>query len=277
MIGDYANLQVIARDVRVQALDQAYEAQLGHLGGTFSAVELVVALYKIPYLRNLGADGQSETRDRFVMSKGHACLALYPILRDLGFIDSERFNSYGKNGGLGGQLDISIPGVDWNTGSLGHAVGIGCGMALGASSPPSDMRIFTLLGDAELSEGSVWEAIALAGEFGLGSLTVIVDRNRLAVTSEIGEDSIFRGLGEKLGSFGWLALEIDGHSFAEIDGAFSAAVKSDKPTMIIANSVKGKGVNFMEGNLSWHHGAPTDEDYRSARAILTASTSGASE
>ncbi|NQV73991.1 transketolase [bacterium] len=275
MSEQYGGLKKTARDIRAQALERAYASKLGHLGGTFSAVELLVALYKIPYIRNLGHDGDSINRDRFILSKGHACLALYPILLDLGLIDSEKLDSYGRNGGLGGQLDISIPGVDWNTGSLGHAVGIGCGMALGVSSPPRDIRIITLLGDAELSEGSVWEAIAFAGDFALSGLTVIVDRNRLAVTSEIGDDSIYKELGIKLDSFGWSAMEIDGHSFPEIDQALSTAVESNRPTLIVANTVKGRGVSFMERNLRWHHGAPSAEEYKAALEDLSFSTEGA--
>jgi len=243
---------------------------LGHLGGTFSVVEILTSLYYLDFIRDTRDECPVGLRDRLILSKGHACLALYPILLDLGLIDQDLYDSYGSDGGLGGQLDISLPGVGWNTGSLGHAVGVGAGIAMGAKIFNFDTRVFAVLGDAELAEGSFWEAVAFASDFSLKNLTVIVDRNRLSVTSELGDDAIFREIRTKLKAFGWHYIDLDGHDFSAIELGLQQALDSSLPTLIMANTIKGKGVGFMQNSADWHHGAPSQDDFESAMSWLDA-------
>jgi transketolase len=253
--------------IRLQSLELAVSKHKGHLGGTYSCVDLLVSLYYGGFLRYLPID--CPDRDRFILSKGHACLALYSILLDLSIINSEKYYSYGADGGLGGQLDISIPGIDWNTGSLGHALGVAAGMALAAKLDNKSYRVFTILGDAECDEGSIWEAIMFAADHKLNNLICIVDRNRMSVTDVIEDTALFKNLPNVLTSFGWSCFEIDGHSFPEIlESLDSACNSSSSPSFIIANTVKGKGVSFMENNPRWHQALPSSTELDKARRQL---------
>ncbi len=258
----------IAKRIRLQALESTVVKKKGHLGGTYSCVDILVALYYADILKYSVDSPLWSDRDRFILSKGHACLALYSIFVDLGFMKQEVFDTYGDNGGLGGQLDITIPGVDWNTGSLGHALGVCSGMALAAKMDGKDYRAFTIIGDAECDEGSVWEAIAFASDHNLNNLICIVDRNRMSVTEILDDTAVFRNFPDVLRSMGWTCFEMDGHSFDEILSTIQKACDTDRPSMIIANTVKGKGVSFMENNLKWHHGVPSDAELEIARNDL---------
>jgi transketolase len=266
---DDIKLNSISRKVKVKVLELATSKGKGHLGGTFSCLDLLVALY---YDNHLSIDPQNslwENRDRFILSKGHACLALYIILEDLGFLSADELQSYGENGGLGAQLDTSVKGVDWNTGSLGHALGVASGMAMASKIDNRNYFAWTMLGDAEMSEGSVWEAICYAGDKKINNLICIVDRNRLSVTEILENDGIFRNFESTLNNLGWNSIEINGHNFNEISIAFQNAKASQKPTMILANTIKGKGVSFMENNLKWHHGVPSEDELKIARFELS--------
>lgn len=265
---DTAFLKSKSRAIRLESLERSVAAGKGHLGGTFSCVDLLSALYYGGILRVDAARPRWPDRDRLILSKGHACLALYSILADLGFMTRERMETYGLNGGLGGQLDLSVPGVDWNTGSLGHALGVCAGISLAAKLDGKDFYAYTILGDAELAEGSVWEAIAFAADRQLGNLVGIIDRNRLSVTDVLEDDAIYRNLERTLDGFGWTYVEIDGHSFPAIFTAFETAKASPRPTMIVANTIKGKGVSFMENEVKWHHGVPTRDEIAVARREL---------
>ena len=260
----------IAQKVRIDALKSTFRTGQGHLGGTFSVADILVSIYFSPFLRLEGVSEEIEIRDKLLLSKGHACLALYSILRMKGLLSQEQFDSYGLDGGLGAQLDISTPFVDWNTGSLGHAVGIGAGIALGFRNQNLDKRVVAILGDAELAEGSVWEAILFASEQKLSNLVVIVDRNRLSVTSELNDDALYSEFPSKMRAFGWNFSEIDGHNFASIEAGLRGALESQAPTLLLANTIKGKGVPFMEGVLDWHHGAPSQEQFERALEALGA-------
>ena len=203
------------------------------------------------------------------MGKGHACLSLYPILNDLGFLSDERHSEYGINGSsIGGQLDITIPGVEYNTGSLGHALGICAGFALASKIDNLDNRAVALVGDAECDEGAIWEAILFAAEHKLNNLICIVDRNRLSVTQVIESEVVFGNFKSKMEMFEWDCLEIDGHNYSEIFSALSASSTSTRPLMILANTIKGKGVSFMESVTKWHHSVPTEKEVRAAREEL---------
>ena len=262
-------LQQKAAWVRRQVLEAIAAKGKGHIGGTYSCTDVLVALYYAGILRIDLKNPRQPDRDRFILSKGHACLALYSIYLDQGIFTPEKFAEYGVDGGsLGGQLDIHIPGAEYNTGSLGHALGIGCGMALAAKMDEKKYKTYILMGDAECLEGSVWESVMFASEHGLNNLIGIVDRNRLSVTDVLDDEHVFRNFKEKLQMFGWNAQVINGHSFEEILSAFEAAKNSDKPFMLLANTIKGKGISFMENGIKWHHSVPTPAELDKARAEL---------
>lgn len=255
--------------VRMEVLESVVSGGKGHLGGTYSCVDLLVGLYYGKILRFKPEDPQWRDRDRFILSKGHASLALFAIFKDLGIISSELYATYGQNGGLGGQVDISLPGIETNTGSLGHSVGIAAGMALAAKMDSKDYYAYTLIGDAELFEGSVWEALMFGSQHKLNNLVVIIDRNRLSVMETIDDDnSVFMDFGKKIELFGWNYLELNGHDMEEILNMLKKIKISDKPSMIMANTIKGKGVSFMENKANWHHGVPTKEQVEVARKEL---------
>ena len=241
----------------------------GHLGGSFSCVELIVSLYHGKFIRIDPKEPRNLNRDYFIMGKGHACLALYPILLDLGFISKERYSEYGKNGStLGGQLDVTIPGVEYNTGSLGHALGICAGIAKASQMDGRDSRAIALIGDAECDEGAIWEAIFFAAEHKLNNLVCIIDRNRLSVTKVIESGVLFREFEKKMNLFEWDCHVIDGHDYEQIFEALERAAGATKPTMILANTIKGKGVSFMENEVKWHHSIPTQKEVEIARQEL---------
>lgn len=264
------DLQIIANTVRLEVLRVAGTTSGGHLGGTFSCIDILVNLYfneDFDLLKsNRNHDGKT---DRFIFSKGHACLAYYVILYLKGILSRSELYSFGANGGLGAQLDTDVPFVDWNTGSLGHSIGLCSGFAL-ASKLNNNQAYYaiTMIGDSELGEGSTWEAISFCGDMKLSKVIVIVDRNRLSVTTRLEDDSIYFKLENKLKLFGWELIEIDGHSQTDISRSFLISKKSNKPTMILANTIKGKGVSFMENNAKWHHGRPTTTEISEAEKEL---------
>ncbi|MEK9569370.1 MAG: transketolase [Paracoccaceae bacterium] len=266
---DLAKLQSKSAKVRAQCLEDAVRAQKGHLGGCFSCVELLVSLYYGGGIRIRADDPRNADRDFFFLGKGHACLSLYPILNDLGFLSTARYKEYGEDGAsVGGQLDVSIPGVENNTGSLGHALGLAAGVALSAKLSGSPSRAIAMLGDAECDEGSIWEAIMFCAEHNLNNVVCIIDRNRLSVTTVMNDSVMFRDFGKKMDLFGWDCHEINGHDYTEIFASLDAAAQSARPTMILADTIKGKGVSFMEGETKWHHSIPTMDEVRIARQEL---------
>lgn len=266
---NFEELKKKANWVRRQVLEAVVETGKGHLGGTFSCTDLLVALYYAKILRVDPNNPKWDERDRLILGKGHACLALYNILVDLGFFDIARLQEYGGDGSsLGGQLNIDTPGVEYNTGSLGHALGIGAGMALAAKLDNKNYRVFAIVGDGECAEGSIWESVMFASQHQLNNLIGIVDRNRLSVTEVIEEDDGSGRLDDKFRACGWKCVVIDGHSFEEILAAFCDLDKLKQPLMVIANTVKGKGVSFMEDGVKWHHSVPTREEFEQAKKEL---------
>lgn len=259
-----------ARQIRRQVFEKVIASGNGHLGGTYSCTDLLVAMYYGAGLNFDRNDPTSKSADTFIMGKGHACLALYFIFNDLGWISSDRLKEYGQNGGsLGGQLDNTVPSVQYNTGSLGHALGICAGQALAARLDGAKTRAVAMMGDGECDEGSVWEAVFFAGRERLSNLTAIVDRNRLSVTDVRAEDDVvFSNFTNKMNSFGWNCIEINGHSFADITRAFEMSKSTDKPLMILANTIKGKGISFMENETKWHHSLPSQKEIELARKEL---------
>jgi len=266
----YDELKEKANWVRRQVLKTVVETGKGHIGGTFSCADILVALYYGKILRVDPNNPNWDGRDRLILGKGHACLALYNILVDLGFFDIFRLQECGKDGSsLGGQLNLDTPGVEYNTGSLGHALGVGAGIALAAKLNNQNYRAFAIVGDGECAEGSIWESIMFASQHRLNNLIGIIDRNRLSVTDVVEEDAWSGKLDGKLKACGWKCIAVDGHSFEEILSTLSNLERLDRPLMIIANTVKGKGVSFMEDGLKWHHSIPTREEFELAMKELS--------
>lgn len=262
--GTYSGLTELASSIRARILEVSGTEKGAHLGGTFSCVEILISIFESDAF-NFGFQNEMhQNRDRFIFSKGHACLCFYVYLHEKSLLTLNELRMFSTDGGLGAQLDIQNPYVDWNTGSLGHSIGICAGIGISASLDSSNLKAVTLIGDSELSEGSVWEAIAFCGDRQLANVIVVIDRNRLSVTTRIDEDSVYKNLDIKMRSFGWNFAEVDGHSFFELAEVFESAVQSGKPTMILANTIKGKGVSFMENMVDWHHKRPSQEELRKA-------------
>ena len=233
-------LEEKAKWVRQKTLEMITRAQKGHIGGSLSCVDILVALYY----------SIMEKGDKFILSKGHACAPLYAILADKGYFPIEELNTFNQTGSkLEGHPHIGIPGIDVNTGSLGQGLGIGCGLAM-----TTDKRVYVLMGDGECQEGSVWEAALFASEHKLGNLIGIIDYNRLGATRDT---SNLHPLISKWEAFGWQVIEIFGHSFSELNSALKW-YPSDQPLMVIAHTIKGKGVPYMENKVEWHHKVPND-------------------
>lgn len=257
--------------VRNQVLEMVVSAGKGHIGGALSCTDILVALYYGGALRFKTTERNWGGRDRFILSKGHSCAALYAILADFGYFPLSELSNYQKEGCiLGGHPDRKIPGIEADTGSLGHGLGIGAGLALSAKIDKKDFMTVVLLGDGECYEGSVWEAAGFASHHKLNNLVGIVDKNGLCSTDFIKDCVEVEPLEDKWKAFGWEVITINGHSFEELISAFSKFYprKSNRPLMIIANTVKGKGISFMEGNPDWHHAIPEGEQIETARKEL---------
>ncbi len=263
------NLRDIATRIRATII-RMMAPKGGHYGGALSCVDILTALY-FGELRVDPANPTWPQRDRFVLSKGHAGAALYATLAERGFFPKDRlltFNSMDSQ--FGSHPDMrKIPGVDMSTGSLGHGLPVGVGMALGARFRGFPTRVFVLLGDGELQEGSVWEAASSAAHYRLGNLVGIVDRNRLQIDGRTADISFMEHLAERWESFGWHAVEADGHDFNSLATALGEARQWDRgPTVILASTVKGKGVPFMEDRYEWHNRkASPDETERALEEL----------
>ncbi len=266
----YPELKKIADNLRVSVIKEIYEAGSGHPGGSLSAADIITVLY----FREMNIDPQNpknKMRDKFVLSKGHAAPILYAALAERGFFPKEELKTLRKIGAkLQGHPDMNkVPGVEMSTGSLGQGFSASVGMALANSMDESDGRIYTLLGDGELQEGIVWEAAMAAAHYKLDNLTAIVDWNGLQIDGKNEDVMTVAPIDEKFKSFGWNVIYIDGHNLDEIVEAFVKAKGTTvKPTVIIAKTVKGKGVSFMEDNPNWHGKAPSEEEAKKAVAEL---------
>jgi transketolase len=254
--------------MRRTAFTMVHRAQLGHPGGDFSAADIVATLF-FGILRYDPADPRKADRDRFVMSKGHATGVLYTALCKAGYFPEDVLETYMRPGSrLNGHPNRQyLPGVEANTGPLGHGLPIATGIAIAGQIDGADYRTFVLTGDGELQEGSNWEAAMIAGHRRLGRLTVIVDRNRLQQGQGTEETSGLDPLPEKWTAFGWDVFEADGHDHAQLLDVLGSE-PGDRPRCVIANTTKGKGVSFMENQAKWHHGVPTDAQYAQAMEEL---------
>lgn len=258
-------LEKKACKVRLHIIEGTFNAGCGHPGGSLSAADLITYLY-FNEMKVFPSNEKSENRDRFVLSKGHAAPALYGALALKGFISEEEIKTLRKVGSvLQGHPNIKTPGVDMSTGSLGQGVSAAVGMALAGKLDKKDYRVYTLLGDGEIEEGEVWEAAMFASAKKLDNLVVIVDNNNLQIDGTVEEVNSPYPIDEKFKAFGFEVININGHDFEQMEKAFAKAKQvKGKPTAIIMDTVKGKGVSFMENVCGWHGKAPDAEQYITA-------------
>ncbi len=265
-------LSKIACNVRKGIIEGTFNAKSGHPGGSLSIAEILTYLY----FKEMNIDPQNpakEGRDRFVLSKGHAAPALYSVMAQRGYFPVEELKTLRKsNSRLQGHPSMNyLPGVDISSGSLGQGISAACGMALGAKLKGDAFRVYVVLGDGEIEEGQVWEAAMYANAKKLDNLVAFVDNNNLQIDGTVEEVNSPYPIPEKFAAFGWNVIEIDGHSFDEIENALNAArACKGKPTAVIAKTVKGKGVSYMENQVNWHGSAPNAEQYETAMKELDA-------
>lgn len=258
-------LRALCNRVREHVLTMTNRAKSSHIGSNFSMVELLSVLYG-QVLRVDPEHPDWPNRDRFILSKGHACAALYAVLAERGFFPLDWLDTFYQNGSrLFGHATHSVPGVEFSTGSLGHGLPVGVGMALAAKRDGKEHRVFVLLSDGECDEGSNWEAALFAPQHKLDNLVAIVDYNKIQSLGTTKEVIDLEPFADKWASFGWVVREIDGHDLEAIERAFSDIPYSPgKPSCVIAHTVKGKGISFMENELLWHYRSPQGDEYEAA-------------
>lgn len=265
-------LAIMAAKARVLGLDMVYKANSGHLGGSFSAVDALTTLYF--HVMNIDPnDPTNPDRDRFVLSKGHCTPALYPVLALRGYFPVEELDLFRSiDGHMSGHAEMRhVKGVDMSTGSLGQGISSAVGMALAGKMDGKNYRVYTVLGDGEIEEGQVWEAAMAAAKFKLSNLCAVVDVNGLQIDGKTSDVMPSEPLDKKFEAFGWRVIKADGHDFESLIAAFEGT-KFDQgcPVVILAKTIKGKGVSFMENDAGWHGKAPNAEQYAQAKAELEA-------
>ena len=267
---DGLRLKEQALRIRKRVLEMCYSAGSGHIGSSFSIVEILTALYfrcmRIPTEGEKGSD-----RDRLILSKGHGCPTLYAALCDRGFLPESVLDGFCRDGGVLEQHPTRNPkyGIDVSSGSLGHGLSIGAGMALSGKLNGEEHRVFVIMSDGEANEGSTWEAVLFAAQHGLDNLVVIVDYNKMQALGKTCDIIGLDPFSSKWEAMGWAAREVDGHDFSEVVPTLEQVpFLSGKPSVIIAHTVKGKGVSFMENDLLWHYRCPEEEEYQKAMCEL---------
>ncbi|MHB1442558.1 MAG: transketolase [Candidatus Humimicrobiaceae bacterium] len=263
-------LEDTARDIRCSVLTMVKEAGVGHIGGSLSVTDILVSLY----FKVLKVDPENPRwpdRDRLVVSKGHCAAALYSTLAERGFFPKEELKTFGMiNSNLQVHPDkTKVPGIEASTGALGQGLSIGLGMALAARLDKKDYHTFVILGDGEIQEGQIWEAAMFAAHYKLENVTAILDLNNVQLMGNVSEIMGIAPVADKWRAFGWEVIEIDGHDFKQLtESLYKAKKVKGKPTIIIANTVKGKGVSFMENNCKWHGNVPSQDEYSAAIAEI---------
>ena len=270
-INNVEELQIIAKNIRRGIIDEVYSGQSGHPGGSLSIADIISVLYF--YEMNIDPQNpKDENRDRLVLSKGHCAPALYSALANRGYFDAKELKTLRNiESKLQGHPDMNkVPGVDMTTGSLGQGLSAANGMAIAGKLDNKDYRVYCIMGDGEIEEGQVWEAAMASGKYKLDNLCVIVDNNNLQIDGTIEEVMSSYPIDEKFKNFGFQVINIDGHNIQEIMDAFDVAKNvKGKPTCIIAKTIKGKGVSFMENKTEWHGKAPNKEQYEQAMKELS--------
>ncbi|HEX3043109.1 MAG TPA: transketolase [Bacillota bacterium] len=259
------NTQELALKIRRHVLDMTHTAKSAHVGAAFSIADIMAVLYGQVLKKQPDAPEWPE-RDRFILSKGHAGVAAYAALAESGYFPLSELKNYYANGSiLAGHISHYVPGVDLSTGSLGHGLPVGAGMAFAAKNDSRSHRVFVLMGDGECDEGSNWEAALFAAHHGLSNLISIIDYNNIQSLATVAETMRLEPFADKWRSFGWEVNEIDGHDHEVLGNTLNIkAFTGDKPHCIIAHTIKGKGVSFMENSVLWHYRTPQGEEYESA-------------
>lgn len=261
------NSEELAKQIRIDALQMTSDGGSSHIGSCLSVADLLAVLYasKMKYTASMPKD---EGRDIFIMSKGHAGAALYSALSNSGFFDRSLLKQHYQNGSKfsGHVSHIGIPGVELSTGSLGHGLSVGSGYALGLNKRQEKRNVYVMVSDGEMNEGSVWESIMFSSHHKINNLTLLIDKNNLQSLRSTKETLDLGRLDKKIEEFGWLVINVDGHNHIEILEALNK--NSDRPKAIIANTIKGKGVSFMENNVLWHYRTARNEEFKSAMEEL---------
>jgi transketolase len=263
----------LARTLRQHALEMTHKARSSHIGSCLSMADILAVLYG-HVMRYDARDPKWSERDRLIISKGHAAAIVYAALAEAGFIEKQELATYSQDGSrLAGHVTMTVPGVELSTGSLGHGLPVAAGMALAAQRAGRATRSFCLMSDGELDEGSNWEAIQFAQHFRLNNLVAIIDYNKIQSFGTVAQVSELHPLPDKFRAFNWGVVEVDGHNHQELVAAFSAPPPlHDRPTVVIAHTVKGKGVSFMENQLIWHYRNPDSAQLVQALAQLGAAS-----
>jgi transketolase len=251
-----------AAEIRMELLTMIYEARTGHTGGSLSSTDILTVLY----YKVMNVDPTNpkwKNRDRYIQSKGHSVEALWAILADKGFFPKDELRTFSQFGSrLIGHPNNKVPGIEMNTGALGHGLPISVGMAVAAKMDGKSYKVYTLMGDGEQAEGSVWEGAMAASQYKLDNLVAIIDRNRLQITGSTEDVMGLEPLGAKWRSFGWEVVEVDGNDIEQLVEVLSSTPRvAGKPTLVVANTVKGKGVSIAENQVGWHHRVPTKEEF----------------
>ena len=255
--------------IRLRAWEMGYKAKASHMGGNFSMADAISVLYT-DILNIDPKDPDNEGRDRVILSKGHCCAVLYALLAEKGFFPVEELDNFGVDGSmLSCHVSKKVPGVEFSSGSLGHGAAVAAGMALNAKLQNKDYKVYAICGDGECNEGSIWEMVMFAGQHTLDNFTVIIDANKMQAMGDTKDIMNLQPLADKWASFGWTALDIDGHDHDALRAAFNAP-SDGKPKVIVSNTIKGHGVSFMENDLWWHYQIPFGDYYQKAIDELNA-------
>ena len=261
-----SQLKKVALERRLDVLEMVYASKSGHIGGSMSCMDILASLYygvmDVEKIKACAPD-----RDRFILSKGHCAEALYAVLADKGFFAKQELTGFGAfDTPLAGHPTPKVPGVEAATGALGHGLSMGVGMSIGLKE--TDAHVYVLMGDGELAEGSIWEAAMAAAKYKLNSLTAIIDRNRLQISGETEAVMPLGDIAAKFASFGWESRNCNGHMPSEIISKVTMNRPSDKPLVLIADTIKGYGGTIMENNIKWHHGVPDAKQYEEIKSEL---------
>jgi transketolase len=255
----------LVKKMKILSLEMVHKVNASHIGGAFSIADVLAVLYNDILQYNID-NHKDDLRDRVFYSKGHSCSSLYAVLHLMDFFSREVLDTFGKNGSfLTTHVNHKVPGVELSTGSLGHGLSVATGVALAGKRKKADWKVYAILSDGELDEGSNWEAILFAPHHQLNNLVVIIDYNKIQSFGDVADVLNLHPLDQKFKAFGWDVKEIDGHNHSEISAALNKSnLHPQKPTVIIANTIKGNGVDFMEHQLAWHYKTPNKEQLNNA-------------
>lgn len=259
------NLKIKAEEIRKRVVEIVFSAQGGHIGGSLSSIEIETILYF--YVMNVDPKNpQLPNRDRFILSKGHSVETLYAVLAAKGFIEQSLLDTYGQfNSKLAGHPTKKTPGVELNSGALGHGLSVGVGLSIGAKMSKSSFRTFVLMGDGEQGEGSIYEAAMSASHYKLDNLVAIIDRNTLQISGKTENVMALEPMRKRWEAFGWEVFDVEGNNVEDLIKTFdNFDYSNQKPKLIIAHTTKGNGISFMENGAKWHHGVPAEQQYKDA-------------